>query len=33
MALNPISFTERVVSSFLRYQMTAHRVADERLHA
>lgn len=32
MALNPISFTERVVSSFLRYQLTAYRFADERLH-
>ncbi|MDL1949534.1 DEAD/DEAH box helicase, partial [Acidobacteria bacterium ACD] len=33
MALNPISFTEKVVSSFLRYQLTAYRFADARLHA
>ena len=33
MALNPIFFTERVVSSFLRYQLTAYRFADERLRA
>ncbi|HRY44500.1 MAG TPA: DEAD/DEAH box helicase [Thermoanaerobaculia bacterium] len=33
MALNPISFTEKVVSSFLRYQLTAYRFADSRLHA
>jgi len=32
MALNPISFTERVVRSFLRYQLTAYPFADERLH-
>ena len=33
MALNPISFTEKVVrSSFLRYQLTAYSFADERLH-
>jgi len=33
MALNPIVFTERVVRSFLRYQLTAYPFADERLHA
>src|SRR3990170_4330455 len=32
MALNPIVFTERVVRSFLRYQLTAYPFADERLH-
>jgi ATP-dependent helicase YprA (DUF1998 family) len=31
MALNPIVFTERVVRSFLRYQLTAYPFADERL--
>jgi hypothetical protein len=29
----PIVFTERVVRSFLRYQLTAYPFADERLHA
>ena len=33
MALNPIAFTEKVVSSFLRYQLTAYPFADEDLHA
>ncbi len=33
MALNPIVFTERVVRSFLRYQLTAYPFADERLLA
>ena len=33
MALNPIVFTEKVVRSFLRYQLTAYPFADERLHA
>lgn len=32
MALNPIVFTEKVVRSFLRYQLTAYPFADERLH-
>lgn len=32
MALNPIVFTERVVRSFLRYQLTAYPFADVRLH-
>ena len=32
MALNPIVFTERVVRSFLRYQLTAYPFADERLY-
>lgn len=33
MALNPIVFTEKVVRSFLRYQLTAYPLAGERLHA
>lgn len=33
MALNPIVYTEKVVRSFLRYQLTAYPFADERLHA
>jgi len=32
MALNPIVFTEKVVRSFLRYQLTAYPFADARLH-
>ncbi len=32
MALNPIVFTENVVRSFLRYQLTAYAFADDRLH-
>ncbi len=32
MALNPIAFTEKVVRSFLRYQLTAYPFADERLY-
>ena len=32
MALNPVVFTEKVVRSFLRYQLTAYPFADERLH-
>ncbi len=31
MALNPIVFTEKVIRSFLRYQLTAYPFADERL--
>ncbi|MFM7168928.1 MAG: DEAD/DEAH box helicase, partial [Planctomycetaceae bacterium] len=31
MALNPIVFTEKVVRSFLRYQLTAYAFADKRL--
>ena len=33
MALNPIVFTEKVVRSFLRYQLTAYPFTDERLLA
>lgn len=33
MALNPISFTEQVVSDFLRYQLTTYPLADSHLHA
>lgn len=32
MALNPVLYTERVVSSFLRYQLTRYPFADERLY-
>lgn len=32
MALNPIVFTEKVVRSFLRYQLTSYPFADEGLH-
>jgi hypothetical protein len=31
--LNPITYSERVVSDFLRYQLTTYPFADERLHA
>lgn len=31
MALNPIVFTEKIVRSFLRYQLRAYPFADERL--
>ncbi len=33
MALNPVVFTEKIVRSFLRYQLTTYPFADERLHA
>ena len=33
MALNPVVFTEKVVRSFLRYQLTSYAFADEGLHA
>ena len=33
MALNPVAYTENVVRSFLRYQLTAYPFADPRLHA
>jgi len=33
MALNPITYTEKVVGDFLRYQLTAYAFADERLYA
>ena len=32
MALNPVAYTENVVKSFLRYQLTAYPFADLRLH-
>ena len=32
MALNPIAYTETVVRSFLRYQLTAYPFSDQRLH-
>ena len=33
MALNPIAYTENVLKSFLRYQLTAYPFADQHLHA
>ena len=33
MALNPIVFTEKIVRSFLRYQLTTYPFADPRLNA
>jgi hypothetical protein len=33
MALNPIVFTEKVVRSFLRYELNAYPFADTRLRA
>ncbi len=33
MALNPLAYTEKVVQSFLRYQLTAYPFADPHLHA
>ncbi|MEX0774755.1 MAG: DEAD/DEAH box helicase [Phycisphaeraceae bacterium] len=33
MALNPITYTEKVVRSFLKYQLTAYPFTDPRLHA
>lgn len=33
MALNPIVYTEKIIRSFLRYQLTAYPFADERLLA
>ena len=32
MALNPVAYTENVVRSFLRYQLTAYPFSDPRLH-
>ena len=32
MAINPIAFTEKVVSSFLKYQLTTYPLADSDLH-
>lgn len=32
MAINPIAYTEKVVRSFLKYQLTAYPFADPRLH-
>ena len=33
MPLNPVAYTERIVKSFLRYQLTAYPFSDPRLHA
>lgn len=30
--LNPLTYTEKIVRSFLRYQLTAYPFADERLN-
>ena len=30
--LNPLAYTEKVVRSFLRYQLTTYPFADERLN-
>lgn len=32
MALNPIAYTEKIVRSFLKYQLTAYPFSDPRLH-
>jgi hypothetical protein len=32
MALNPVVYTDKIVRSFLRYQLTAYPFADDRLH-
>jgi len=32
LALNPVTYTEKVVQSFLLYQLTAYPFADPRLH-
>ena len=32
MAINPISYTERITRSFLKYQLTAYPFSDPRLH-
>lgn len=31
MALNPVAYTEKVLNSFLRYQLTAYPFADPGL--
>lgn len=31
--LNPITYTERVVADFLRYELSTHAFADAALHA
>lgn len=33
MAINPISYTEKIVRSFLKYQLSAYPFSDARLHA
>ena len=33
MAINPIVYTEKIVRSFLKYQLSAYPFADPRLHA
>ena len=31
MAINPLAYTEKVIRSFLRYQLTTYPFADDRL--
>ena len=33
MALNPITYTEKAVGDFLRYELTTYPFADPRLYA
>jgi len=33
MALNPIAYTEKIVPSFLKYQLMVYPFADTRLHS
>ena len=33
MAINPLAYTEKVISSFLRYQLTTYPFADAGLNA
>ena len=33
MALNPLTFTEKVVGNFLNYRLTAYPFSDDRLNA
>ena len=33
MAINPIVYTEKIVRSFLKYQLTAYPFSDARLHS
>jgi hypothetical protein len=33
MAINPLAYTEKVILSFLRYQLTGYPFADDALNA
>ena len=33
MAINPVVYTEKIVRSFLKYQLSAYPFSDPRLHA